>query len=425
MGPIVGGVLGGIAAIMIAVFLVWWFCVRKRKQEADKWGTDAGSEKDVRQRYSTRQARNSTHTVASIASTAYTRASNIIQIAYIPGVTNRSAHSSPDLIPPVPPIPSLSPIGSAANSPYTSGEEQHYFMPADLRNSAYSGYTDRSSMARGSIASTIYRDNAVVNPLPAQAVPRLKATAVSVKSSSKTSPNASRSTSPRPPGTGYSLSPKSSHPLLRNQSSIVGRIGTPRQVTLTRKSSKNSAPAVHELDGGSGSAAGGGDSALSPFAGTERRGTPPNHSGISPPPPVHRGRHHSGETSLLDEPFDDDEEEDVSSVSASPPASTRAAGAAAGTGPPRRGHARDHSHATTIPEENGGSGSRPGSVLSSLAASTNRGARDERRESLNAIIQEATRRATQIPRHGGLGFRPEDRGQDPSPFSDEHAAGTP
>ena len=408
-------------AIIAAVFLVWWFCVRRRKREEEKLAADAGSEKNGMERYSSRQARNSTRSVASIASTAYTRASNIIQIAYIPGVTNRSAHSSPDLIPPVPPIPAISPIGSAAQSPYASGEEQHYFMP-DLRGSTYSGRTDRSSLARGSIASTIYRDNAIVNPLPAQAIPRVRATPVSVKSSSKNSPNISRSTSPRPAGHGHNLSPQSSHPLLRNQSSIVGRIGTPRQVTLTRKSSKNSAPAVHELDGHSSS----GEPALSPFAGTERRDTPPGLAGPSPPPPVHRGRHHSMETSLLDEPFsdDDDVEENVSSVSPTPPSSTRA-GAAAAPAAPRRGHARDHSHASTIPEEYHGPGSRPDSVLSSLAASTNREARDERRESLNAIIQEATRRATQIPRHGGLGFRPEDRDEDPSPFSDEHAAETP
>jgi hypothetical protein len=81
-----------------------------------------GSEKDFTPRG---DARASTYTVDSIASTVLTRASNIIQIAYIPGVTNRSAPSTPGLlVPPVPPIPIAL---SRENTP--SYEDEHFFMP--------------------------------------------------------------------------------------------------------------------------------------------------------------------------------------------------------------------------------------------------------------------------------------------------------
>jgi len=130
-----------------------------------------------------RDARASTHTVASIASTVLTRASNIIQIAYIPGVTNRSAPSTPGLlVPPVPPIPIA--LSSNNSSPY---EQEHFFMPGDLRDSTYSGISDRTSYARTSVASTIYGKNAVVSPIPAQTVIRGKPALVSVKSNGASS----------------------------------------------------------------------------------------------------------------------------------------------------------------------------------------------------------------------------------------------
>lgn len=137
---------------------------------------------------SRRSARASTHTVASMASSVLTRASNIIQIAYIPGVTNRSGPQSPDLlVPPVPPIPAMSP-SSGVSSPYANSE-QHFFLP-DFRSSMASTSTaGRTSIApslaqRGSVASTMYRQNAIVSPLPAQTIVRGKAAVVSVKSAS-------------------------------------------------------------------------------------------------------------------------------------------------------------------------------------------------------------------------------------------------
>jgi hypothetical protein len=183
IGPIAGGVIGGVLSIATVTYLVWRYCIRPRRQqyESEAWAEDPVEEavepmeKDFTIR---RDARASTHTVASLASTVLTRASNIIQIAYIPGVTNRSAPSTPGLlVPPVPPIPIA--LSSATSSPY---EQEHFFMPGDLRDSTYSGVSDRTSYARNSVASTIYGKNAIVSPLPAQTVIRGKAAVVSVTS---------------------------------------------------------------------------------------------------------------------------------------------------------------------------------------------------------------------------------------------------
>lgn len=203
VGAIAGGVVGGVAFIAVLVFVVWKFCLKgKRRSWVEEQAWDNGmdmsnaQEKPNNDFASRRSTRASTHTVASMASSVLTRASNIIQIAYIPGVTNRSGPQSPDLlVPPVPPIPAMSP-SSGLSSPYTASE-QHFFVP-DFRDSMASGSTDlRSSyartsiapsLARASVASTMYRQNAIVSPLPAQTIVRGKAAVVSVKSSGSNSP---------------------------------------------------------------------------------------------------------------------------------------------------------------------------------------------------------------------------------------------
>ncbi|QSZ31540.1 hypothetical protein DSL72_001107 [Monilinia vaccinii-corymbosi] len=182
VGAIAGGVIGGVLAVAAVTYLVWRFCIKtKRKQfEQDDWVENqeqTNAEKDFAMR---RDARASTHTVGSIASTVLTRASNIIQIAYIPGVTNRSTPSTPGLlVPPVPPIP----IALSNSSGTPRYEHEHFFMPGDLRDSTYSGISaigERNSFARNSIASTIYGKQAVVSQVPAQTVIRAKAAVVSV-----------------------------------------------------------------------------------------------------------------------------------------------------------------------------------------------------------------------------------------------------
>lgn len=188
VGAIAGGVIGGVAVIAVVTYLVWKFCIKTKRQqyEQENWAEEeedpSTSEKDFAMR---RDARASTHTVGSVASSVLTRASNIIQIAYIPGVTNRSAPSTPGLlVPPVPPIPIA--LSSTASTPRF--EQEHFFMPGDLRDSTYSAFSDRTSYARNSVASTIYGKNAVVSPMPAQTVIRGKAAVVSVKGAGELTP---------------------------------------------------------------------------------------------------------------------------------------------------------------------------------------------------------------------------------------------
>lgn len=201
-GAIAGGVIAGVVVLALLTYLAWRFLIKpKRSEEAARQsayssrGTNNlepvdGSEKDAASRMT---RRSSTHTVHSIASTVLTRASNIIQIAYIPGVTNRANSNTQSsgsmLVPPVPPIP-MEHGGSGASTP-AAHEDQHFFMPGDLRDSTYSGlsgYTDRNSYAtrasyapRSSIASTIYGKQAQVMT-PASTGMRAKPTMVSVKS---------------------------------------------------------------------------------------------------------------------------------------------------------------------------------------------------------------------------------------------------
>ncbi|KAF4121116.1 hypothetical protein GMORB2_2603 [Geosmithia morbida] len=195
-GAIAGGVVGGVVVLALLTYLAWRFLIKpKRSEEAARQSAYSGratnptesSEKDGALRLT---RRSSTHTVHSIASTVLTRASNIIQIAYIPGVTNRAHNQSSGgmLVPPVPPIP-MEHAGSGSNSP--ANDDQHFFVPGDLRDSTYSGlsgYSDRASYAthasyapRSSIASTIYGKQAQVMT-PASTGMRAKPTMVSVKS---------------------------------------------------------------------------------------------------------------------------------------------------------------------------------------------------------------------------------------------------
>jgi hypothetical protein len=192
VGAIAGGVIGGVVLIAVATYLVWRFCIKPKRAESVRKSfepdSSSGGAIEKGDDYDDRMThRSSTHTVHSIASTVLTRASNIIQIAYIPGVTNRASPSSPTvLVPPVPPIP----MHHAEANRASGQEESHFFVPGDLRDSTYSGisgYSDRTSYARtsyaprSSVASTIYGKQAPVVH-PAQTGMRAKPTMVSVKS---------------------------------------------------------------------------------------------------------------------------------------------------------------------------------------------------------------------------------------------------
>lgn len=190
-GPIAGGVIGGIIVIAIITYLVWKFLIKpKRGQERQASTYEATSNQSIghveKDGSSGHDRRESTYTVHSIASTVLTRASNIIQIAYIPGMSNRGTPTSqtPDvLVPPVPPIPAGRRDGGYDDGPYY-GRESTY--------SGYSGMSDGDSYAgnynqRASIASTIYGKQAQVQTA-SQAGMRAKPTVVSVKSGGS-SPN--------------------------------------------------------------------------------------------------------------------------------------------------------------------------------------------------------------------------------------------
>ncbi|KAG5978297.1 hypothetical protein E4U55_006290 [Claviceps digitariae] len=195
VGPIAGGVVGGIIAIALITYLIWRFVIKPKRAEnphQSVYETESNLARHVEKDDASRMTRrSSTHTVHSIASTVLTRASNIIQIAYIPGVTNRASPASPGLlVPPVPPIP-MRHAESSRGSGLTPGD-QHFFVPGNLRDSTMSGmssFSDRTSYApRSSIASTIYGKHAQVQT-PAQTGMRAKPTVVSVKSVGASAPS--------------------------------------------------------------------------------------------------------------------------------------------------------------------------------------------------------------------------------------------
>ncbi|KAJ3576004.1 hypothetical protein NPX13_g3842 [Xylaria arbuscula] len=154
-GAIAGGVIGGLVLVAALTYLLWRFCIKnKRASYVEQWQGEGERTKEHADNdfASRRSQRESTHT-------------------YLP----------------FPPIP-IAHAESATSSPY---EDQHFFVPGDLRDSTYSGisnYTDRTSYARtsyaprSSVASTIYGKNAVVSPVPAQKGNFLKPSLVSVKS---------------------------------------------------------------------------------------------------------------------------------------------------------------------------------------------------------------------------------------------------
>ncbi|KAK6855113.1 hypothetical protein PG990_008594 [Apiospora arundinis] len=242
-GAIVGGVIGGLAAIAIVTYLVWRFCIKNKRGEyqGEQWQQDPehskeGAHDDMASR---RSARQSTHSVHSLASTVLTRASNIIQIAYIPGVTNRATPTSPTVL--------------------------HFFVPGDLRDSTYSGisgYSDRTSFARtsyaprSSVASTIYGKNAVISPMPAQKGTLLKPSIISVKSKAGSSgesvtppvPSVDLSKFDKPPpspafsigATFFKNASASTATAVRPQVVRVGSGSGPKQVSIKTKTPTDS-----------------------------------------------------------------------------------------------------------------------------------------------------------------------------------------
>ena len=427
-GPIAGGVIGGIAVVFLITYLVWRFCIKKRREEwhQQNWQDPANNVEKENDRFTMqRDARASTHTVGSIASTVLTRASNIIQIAYIPGVTNRSIESSPDLlVPPVPPIPAASPSHSAASTPQPHQQDQHFFMPSDLRDSRYSEFLDdgrtsfaRSSMApshiRSSVATNAYQGNAIINTAPTQTATRAKAIPISLKSTTTTGTTTpAPSATPRtttPPIPGVNSPPVPAINLQRNGSShspIVARLGIPRAVTVTRSRSNNTMSGANSVTG---------------------RGNPsPSNSEASQPPLVKPERRvsindpnrHNGDSSTFDDASssDDDSPAEQSLMGHEKQIAATKLGHSAFKTPASAPDLRYNQSPSSSPDSRG------------YAMSESRQKRHKRSGSLNQIIEEATRRASREPRHGGLGSvgsLAHWKNAGAGPFSDAHATGTP
>ena len=413
-GPIAGGVVGGILVICLMTFLVWRFCIKKRRQQYDEsiW-REAETEKDDDDFQTARGGRSSMHSVRSIASTVLTRASNVIQIAYIPGVTNRSVESTPDLIPPVPPIPAMSPGGTHVGTPHHT-QDQHFFMPSDLRDSTYSDYTvDRTSYARtsvtpslgrgSSVPSTAYRGSAVVNTLPAQTAIRGRANPVAVRSNGKDSPTgASRSGTPPVPTIEKAQQASLSHNMT---SPIVARLGVPRAVTVTKSNGNLAAAAAAKTP-----------SPVSSEKSQPVRTTEPERKGS-----IAESRH-DGSSSTFDDASSSDEDSHANQS------------------------LMGYERSPRFSRMNGGSVQSPSSAPDLRMASSqsmsssspdhaNRANKQNHRRSgsLNQIIEEATRKASKAPRHGGLGsvgstagnYNRVLRGSAEGPFSDANVAKTP
>lgn len=255
VGAIVGGVIGGVVGISIIAFLIWKFVLKGRRHEVEPEQEYFDDEDEIapeklqgpgsflRMREAG-SSRASTHTVASLASTVLTRASNIIQIAYIPGVTNRNTLQSPGLlVPPVPPVP-IPTTPSTLNSAYgPNGEEQRFFVP-ELRDSqafsdtsSLAARTDADGLSRKSVASslarsTIYRDSAVVNPMPATTIVRGRPAIVSVKSGSS-----SNTTPMDSPAIGAAGTPTTD---LNRHTSGASSAGSARPIMIKMPSSSDS-----------------------------------------------------------------------------------------------------------------------------------------------------------------------------------------
>lgn len=242
---IAGGVVGGVVFIIAVTFLIWWFCIRKRRQEWDEqaWTETDQSVTGVEKRDQTalnRDARQSIRSIGSIASTTRTRASNVIQIAYFPGVTNRSPTESPGLqAPPVPAIPMNSAFSATTTSP--NFEQELRFMPNDLRDSRSSDCSGRQSLSpslvRASMATTTYRNHAEVSSPPAVQALRGKAAVVTVNKSGTNSPSDSSSPEnasapPLPPTTQKGIM----------NSPIVARNVTARPIQVKKSNSGKKRP---------------------------------------------------------------------------------------------------------------------------------------------------------------------------------------
>ena len=207
--------MGGAGFISILVFFIWLFWIRKRRAQQDRelaeeWQIDEiAHQKRTVQFNAMHYDATSTRTRGSLATSMLSRASNFIQIAYIPGVTNRNGSGRNSIHAPVPPVPAAYRTGQTTvppKSPLSHEGDTLFFGIDDLRGSTYSGassnrdtrytsnrdtrYTVHSitpSLARDSVASDVQWDSATTAPMPTSSLPKFAPRMVSVKSSQDSS----------------------------------------------------------------------------------------------------------------------------------------------------------------------------------------------------------------------------------------------
>ncbi|SMR43899.1 unnamed protein product [Zymoseptoria tritici ST99CH_3D1] len=268
VGAIAGGVVGGMAFMALAVFFLWRFWIKKRREqqelEAEEWEEDEiDQQKGTERRFTAMRADNaSTRTRGSIANSILSRASNIIQIAYIPGVTNRngSGHNS---VAPVPPIPAAY-RNAPPKSPLSGENDALFFRPGDLRGSTYSGnsslrsgnrdtqYTRQSitpSLARSSMMSghsDVYRDDATTEPMPALTVMRAAPRMVSVKSSATSPSESINSPAPSLPSSAKVMVPGQGNAANSNSAQSVRAKAT--QITVGKAKAGKNTPDINASD---------------------------------------------------------------------------------------------------------------------------------------------------------------------------------
>jgi hypothetical protein len=124
--------------------------------------------------------------------------------------------------------------------------EQHFFMPGDLRDSTWSDTSSfdprisiAPSLARASVAGTLYRNEAIVPPVPAQHAFSGKANVVSVKSGA-TTPMSSTPGSRTPQLPQVSKMPS-------GNSSIVARNVQARPIEVKKVNSGTRVPTLGNL----------------------------------------------------------------------------------------------------------------------------------------------------------------------------------
>lgn len=449
VGAIAGGVVGGVAFMAFLLFLFWRYWAKKRRAQQDQWEIededDLATQKGQSQFNAMKSDAASTKTSRSVAASFLSRASNIIHIAYIPGVTNRFGSGHNSMTAPVPPIPAAyanrTPQTTTPRSPLSHEGDALFFRPSDLRDSTWSDgsslrsgkrdtqYTTHSitpSLARSSLMSDIYRDDATTEPMPATQVFRALPRMVSVKSFSASATSTPSMETP---------------PTLGPSPGGSGGSGV-KAVMLGEQPSITSSPSSHHTGGtfakatpvtiGGGGGKGKGRIPVVTQQTSNASSLSPPGSSISRPPASTRSSPLVETANESDDAKEEDEEEDERSRARKSliRESTAAAASPAPLIQPLESpffdatELRTPASSTIIPRPN---------PYAAMSASVGSGPRTKRFNSntgvdhrgpggLSAVIEEAAKRASQDPdldgsSEGGDGTVK----RDPSPFADNHA----